>query len=61
MNLGKNQIIIDQQAKGKILIEVQNHKDGKALIFSDSIPIEKKSLEQRVIECENRLAILEGI
>lgn len=65
----KETLINDKINQGKILLKVQNHivKDDEgnefkenALIFADSMPKEKKSIEQRLTDIEIRLDIMEN-
>lgn len=47
---------IEQEAQGKVLIEVQNHEDGDFLVFGPPPPL---SIGERLTAIEARLTALE--
>lgn len=48
--------IVEQAAVGKVLVEVQDHKDEKFLVFDDPKPL---STDERLTALELRVAALE--
>ena len=51
--------IAEQVAKGKVLVEVQNHEDGDFLVFEDAPLLPVQTTEERLAAIEARLTELE--
>ncbi len=67
-DLEREQIKTEQESKGMTLVKDENHivisEDGSsnrvnALVFSETPPVEDKSLAQRLQDIESRLSVLE--
>ena len=65
----RDEIATEQESKGMTLVKDENHivinGDGsssrvKALVFSETIPVEDKSFDKRLTELVARVAVLEG-